>query len=205
MQHFRSNTRLIPCLQQGVPQRDEAITQFRITFHHHIRTNSAPAAPTQSPIRNKAEHSVTKSKRKRGDTERIIPPNDLGEGLEVGLDHLLAGRLGVGELHGDEPVVVVAALEEDLVGGDLGVVGPVVVPAPRRRRGRGTEPGGAAGEEPPRRPRRERLRRRGGGGGRREGEGPGDEAGRAEEGRRCGGGGGEGPPETQREGHDCGG
>lgn len=102
----------------------------------------------------------------------FITSDDLGEGLEVGLDHLLAGGLGVGELHGDEPVVVVAALEEDLVGGYLlvHVAPPVVIPARRRRR-------------------------------RREGGRPGGGRGRAEEGGGGGGGGGEGSPESQREGH----
>lgn len=40
--------------------------------------------------------------------------------MDVGLDHLLGSGLGIlRELHGDEPVVVVTTLEEDLVGGDL--------------------------------------------------------------------------------------
>jgi hypothetical protein len=34
--------------------------------------------------------------------EYIITSNDLGEVLEIGLDHLLAEWLGIGEHHGDE-------------------------------------------------------------------------------------------------------
>lgn len=55
-------------------------------------------------------------------------------------------------------MVVVAALEEDLVGGDLAVVRPIVGPAPRSRRRRGPEPGAAAGQESPRRQRERRDR-----------------------------------------------
>lgn len=130
----------------------------------------------------------------------FITSDDLGEGLEEGLDHLLAGGLGVRELHGDEPVVVVAPLEKDLVGADIVFVRPATVVTSSRGRRRRPEPGsgGGAGEERAR-------KRRDEGGGEEEGTGGGcsDGDGRAEEEGRGGGGGGggEGSPEAQREGH----
>lgn len=42
------------------------------------------------------------------------PSENLGEGFDIRIDHLVLGGLGVfGELHDDEPVLVVAAVEED--------------------------------------------------------------------------------------------
>lgn len=96
-------------------------------------------------------------------------------------------------------MVVVAALEEDLVGGDLAVVRPIVGPAPRSRRRRGPEPGAAAGQESPRRQRERRDR----GGEGNERARPGDRGGRAEQGCR-GGGRREDPTEAQCEGHSVG-
>jgi len=119
----------------------------------------------------------------------LVTSYDLGEGLEIGLDHLLARWLGVGELHGDEPVLVVAPLEEDLIGGDMGVIRPSPVISPCRGRGRRRRPeaGGDAREEPAWERRGEggveegSIRAGRGGGGRTE-EGYGSGGGRPEEG-----------------------
>ena len=83
---------------------------------------------------------------------RRIPSEDGCEGLDVGPDHLLLGGLGVGgELHDDEPVLVVTAVEKDrLLGRPVAPVrGRVVqrrVPGPAGRRG----PGPARREKGPR-------------------------------------------------------
>ena len=105
-----------------------------------------------------------------------IPSDDGSEGLDVGLDHLLLGWLGVGgELHDDEPVLVVAAVEEDRLLGRAvapvrrGVVqrrvpGPTgrrgLGPARREQRPRGEVGGGSCGGE-----RGEAAGERAGGGG----------------------------------------
>jgi hypothetical protein len=55
-----------------------------------------------------------------------IPSEHGSEGLDVGVDHLFLGGLGVGgEPHEDEPVLVVAAVEED------GLLGRPVAPVRR--------------------------------------------------------------------------
>ena len=57
----------------------------------------------------------------------VLPSEDGGEGVEVGVDHLLAGGRGVlGELHDDQPVVVVAPGEQYRL--------PLLAPGPRGRR-----------------------------------------------------------------------
>lgn len=103
----------------------------------------------------------------------IIPAKDGGEGVEVGVDHLLPRRGGVlGELHHDQPVVVVAPGEQYRL--------PLLAPRPRpRRRGHHRLPRLPASSHSQRRERRRRGGAGeergwcGGGGGwlRREGEG----------------------------------
>lgn len=53
--------------------------------------------------------------------KRVEPDVEtLGTSLLVGANHLFGGRLVVfGEVHDEEPMVVIAALEEDGVGADL--------------------------------------------------------------------------------------
>lgn len=54
--------------------------------------------------------------------EEIIPSKDLGSSLNISLNHLLSrGRLlGIlWEIHRDQPVIVIAALEQDVIGANL--------------------------------------------------------------------------------------
>lgn len=60
---------------------------------------------------------------------RFLPPDDGDKGLDIGGDHLvLRGFRVFGELHHDEPVLVVAAVEEDgLLGRPVAPVGRWVI------------------------------------------------------------------------------
>ena len=72
----------------------------------------------------------------------MIPPDDLGEGLDVAIDDLVARDVGVagiarGRLHDDEPVLEVAPVEEDgLLGRAVAPVGGRIPQRGRRRLGR---------------------------------------------------------------------
>ena len=73
---------------------------------------------------------------------RLIPPDDLGEGLDVAIDDLVARDVGVagiarGRLHDDEPVLKIASIEEDgLLGRAVAPVGGRIPQRGRRRLGR---------------------------------------------------------------------
>jgi len=72
----------------------------------------------------------------------FLTPDDLGEGLDVAIDDLVARDVGVagiarGRLHDDEPVLEVAPVEEDgLLGRAVAPVGGRIPQRGRRRLGR---------------------------------------------------------------------
>lgn len=64
-----------------------------------------------------------------------LPPDNLGQRLDVCLDHLFASWGGVlWEVHGDQPVIVVASLEENLVRRDFAVHSSARVAASKSHR-----------------------------------------------------------------------
>jgi hypothetical protein len=87
---------------------------------------------SNSPIGNRTVATSQRFADEAGRTGRlikIVPAEDGGEGVEVGVDHLLArGRRVLGELHDDEPVVIVASGEQYRL--------PLVGPRPHRGRPR---------------------------------------------------------------------
>ena len=98
------------------------------------------------------------------DTAIYIPPDDLGEGLDIAIDYLVARNIGVGgvtrrRLHDDEPVLEVAPVEEDrLLGRAIAPVRGRVPQRGRRRLGREAAHPSAGGGR--RRRRREEARGR---------------------------------------------
>jgi len=60
--------------------------------------------------------------------------DDLGEGLDVRIDDVVAGEVGLRGLQHDEPRLEVAAIEEDrLLGGSIAPVGRRIVEGGGRR------------------------------------------------------------------------